>query len=211
MKIMKCILSVLFSAALFCSCGGGNTTTAVEGLTGKVTLDGYEGRKVYLETTDGSAAKLDSAVVTDGKFAFTFNDSVPQVYRLALTASENDPFAITLPVVSEKGHVQVVMGELVLTSGTPLNDVLQDFLLAVSNFTDKAVDGFKKQLMKDEKPGLQQVKDDFAKLVEGAVMNNIDNPVGVYIYRAYSRNLTEPQKAQILLRGGESFRKAVNQ
>ena len=65
--------------------------------------------------------------------------------------------------------------------------------------------------MKDEKPGLQQVKDDFAKLVEGAVMKNIDNPVGVYIFRAYSRNLTEPQKAQILLRGGDSFRKAVNE
>lgn len=210
MKIMKCILSVLCSAVLFCSCGGGSTA-AVEGLAGKVTMDGYEGRKVYLETTDGRAVKVDSAVVKDGKFAFTFNDSVPQVYRLVLTRDAADQFPITLPVVSEKGAVKVSMGELVLTSGTPLNDVLQDFLLAVSNFTDKAVDGFKEQLMKDEKPGLQKVKDDFAKLVEGAVMKNIDNAVGVYIYRAYNRNLTEPQKAQILLRGGESFRKAVNQ
>ena len=210
MKIMKCVLSVLFSITLFCSCGGGNTT-AVEGLTGKVTMDGYEGRYVYLETTDGSSMKVDSTTVTDGKFAFTFNDSVPQVYRLVLTNSNEDQFPITLPVVSEKGHVQAVMGELVLTSGTPLNDELQDFLLAVSNFTDKAVDGFKEQIMKNQEPGLQQVKDDFAKLVEGAVMKNVGNPVGVYIYRAYNRNLTEPQKAQILLRGGEGFRKAVNQ
>ena len=206
---MKCVLSVLCSAALFCSCGG--STAKVEGLTGKVTLDGYEGRHVYLETTDGSSMKVDSAVVGGGKFAFTFNDSVPQVYRLVLTAADDDPFAISLPVVSEKGHVKVSMGELVLTSGTPLNDELQDFLLAVSNFTDKAVDGFKEQIMKDREPGLQQVKEDFAKLVEGAVMKNVGNPVGVYIYRAYKHNLTEPQKAQILLRGGESFRKAVNQ
>ena len=207
---MKCVLSILFSVMLFCSCGGGNTA-AVEGLSGKVTLDGYEGRYVYLETTDGNSMKVDSATVIDGKFAFTFNDSVPQVYRLVLTNSNEDQFPITLPVVSEKGHVQAVMGELVLTSGTPLNDELQDFLLAVSNFTDKAVDGFKDQIMKNQEPGLQQVKDDFAKLVEGAVMKNVGNPVGVYIYRAYNRNLTEPQKAQILLRGGESFRKAVNQ
>ena len=208
---MKCVLSVLFSITLFCSCGGGNNATTVEGLSGKVTLDGYEGRYVYLETTDGSSMKVDSPTVTDGKFAFTFNDSVPQVYRLVLTNSNEDQFPITLPVVSEKGHVQAVMGELVLTSGTPLNDELQDFLLAVSNFTDKAVDGFKEQIMKKQEPGLQQVKDDFAKLVEGAVMKNVENTVGAYIFRAYNRNLTEPQKAQILLRGGESFRKAVNQ
>ena len=200
---MKCILSVLFSTAMFCSCGGGNTTTAVEGLTGKVTLDGYEGRKVYLETTDGSAAKLDSAVVTDGKFTLTFNDSVPQVYSLVLAASDDDQYPITLPVVSEKGSVKVSMGELVLTSGTPLNDALQDFLLAVSNFYDKA--------LQQEKPDLKKIGKDFAKLVEGAVMGNINTPVGAYIYRTYSEKLDEQQKAQILLRGGESFRKAVNQ
>ena len=200
---MKCVLSVLFSAALFCSCGSGNTTTAVEGLTGKVTLDGYEGRKVYLETTDGSVAKLDSAVVTDGKFAFKFNDSVPHVYSLVLAASDDDQYPITLPVVSEKGSVKVSMGELVLTSGTPLNDALQDFLLAVSNFYDKA--------LQQEKPDLKKIGKDFAKLVEGAVMGNINTPVGAYIYRTYSEKLDEQQKAQILLRGGESFRKAVNQ
>ena len=200
---MKCILSVLFSAAMFCSCGGGNTTTAVEGLTGKVTLDGYEGRKVYLETTDGSAAKLDSAIVTEGKFALTFNDSVPQVYSLVLAASDDDQYPITLPVVSEKGSVKVSMGELVLTSGTPLNDALQDFLLGVSNFYDKAV--------QQEKPDLQKIAADFAKLVEGSVMTNIGTPVGTYIFRTFGDKLSEQQKAQILLRGGESFRKAVNQ
>jgi len=211
MKRLKCILSVLFAVVVFCSCGGGGSTAATEGLTGRVTLDGYEGRKVYLETTGANALKVDSATVAEGRFALTFNDSVPQVYRLVLTASDDDQFPITLPVVSEKGHVQVVMGELVLTSGTPLNDTLQDFLLAVSNFTEKAVDGFKQQLMKDEKPGLQQVRDDFAKLVEGAVMKNIDTPVGAYIYRTYSHNLTPEQKESIVSRGGESFRKAVNE
>ena len=202
MKIMKCVLSVFFSFMLFCSCGGGNTA-AVEGLSGKVTLDGYEGRYVYLETTDGNSMKVDSATVTDGKFAFTFNDSVPQVYTLVLAASDDDQYPITLPVVSEKGNVKVSMGELVLTSGTPLNDELQDFLLAVSNFYDKAV--------QQEKPDLQKIAADFAKLVEGSVMTNIGTPVGTYIFRTYGDKLSEPQKAQILLRGGESFRKAVNQ
>ena len=203
MKRLKCILSVLFAVVVFCSCGGGGSTAATEGLTGRVTLDGYEGRKVHLETTGANALKVDSATVAEGRFALTFNDSVPQVYRLVLTASDDDQFPITLPVVSEKGHVQVVMGELVLTSGTPLNDTLQDFLLAVSNFTDKA--------MQQEKPDMQQVKADFAKLVEGAVMKNIGTPVGAYIYRTYSDKLTPEQKESIVSRGGDSFRKAVNE
>ena len=203
MKRLKCILSVLFVVVVFCSCGGGGSTAVTEGLTGRVTLDGYEGRKVYLETTGANALKVDSATVAEGRFALTFNDSVPQVYRLVLTASDDDQFPITLPVVSEKGHVQVVMGELVLTSGTPLNDTLQDFLLAVSNFTDKA--------MQQEKPDMQQVMADFAKLVEGAVMKNIGTPVGAYIYRTYSDKLTPEQKEAIISRGGESFRKAVNE
>ena len=198
---MKCVLSVLCSAALFCSCGG--STAKVEGLTGKVTLDGYEGRYVYLETTDGNSMKVDSVTVTDGKFAFKFNDSLPQVYTLVLAASDDDQYPITLPVVSEKGNVKVSMGELVLTSGTPLNDELQDFLLAVSNFYDKA--------LQQEKPDLQKIAANFAKLVEGSIMSNVNTPVGVYIFRAYKHNLTEPQKAQIMLRAGESFRQAVNQ
>ena len=201
MKIMKCVLSVLCSAALFCSCGG--STAKVEGLTGKVTLDGYEGRYVYLETTDGNSMKVDSATVTDGKFAFKFNDSLPLVYTLVLAASDDDQYPITLPVVSEKGNVKVSMGELVLTSGTPLNDELQDFLLAVSNFYDKA--------LQQEKPDLQKIAANFAKLVEGSIMSNLNTPVGVYIFRAYGDKLNEAQKAQIMLRAGEGFRKAVNQ
>ena len=58
---------------------------------------------------------------------------------------------------------------------------------------------------------MQQVKADFAKLVEGAVMKNIGTPVGAYIYRTYSDKLTPEQKEAIISRGGESFRKAVNE
>ena len=198
MNITKYTLVSLIALAV-CACGGNNT--AHEGITGKVTMDGYEGKQVYLETTASTPVKVDSATVTDGKFSFTFSDAKPQVYNLVLATSADDAYAITLPVVSEKGHIRVSMGELVLTSGTPLNDSLQDFLLAVSNFTDKA--------MKQEKPDMQQVKADFSKLVEGAIMQNIKTPVGIYIYKNYSNNLTDEQAAKILDAASESFKEAV--
>ena len=199
MNITKYAL-VSFMAAFLCSCGS-NSNPAKEGLFGKVTMEGYEGKMIYLETTAATPAKVDSALVENGKFAFTFTDSVPQVYTLVLATSADDQYPIALPVVSEKGHIRVSMGELVLTSGTPLNDSLQDFLLAVSNFTDKA--------MKQEKPDMNQIKADFAKLVEGAVMQNINTPVGAYIYRTYGDRLTDEQKALIMNRADESFKEAV--
>ena len=199
MKTTKYTLAFLL-CLLLCACGG-NNAGKTDGLTGKVTLPEYEGKQVYLETTLGDSQKVDSAVVKNGKFTFTFSDSIPQVYTLVLGTSANDQYPITLPVVSEKGSISVVMGKLVLTSGTPLNDNLQDFLLAVSNFTDKA--------MKQEKPDMQQVKADFSKLVEGAIMQNIKTPVGIYIYKNYSKNLTDEQAAKILDAASESFKEAV--
>ena len=198
MKLMKYTLVSLVTL-LFCACGSNNE--AMEGLTGKVTLEGYEGKQGYLVTTDGSYTKVDSTLVKDNKFAYTFTDSIPQVYQLVLGKDANDQYPITLPVVSEKGHIRVSMGELVLTSGTPLNDSLQDFLLAVSNLTDKA--------MKQEKLDINQVKADLAKLVEAAVMQNIQTPVGAYIYRMYGHQLTDEHKALILSRANDTFKEAV--
>ena len=192
-------ICVSLLAVILSACGGSNT--AKEGLFGKVTMEGYEGKQVYLETTVGTPTKVDSALVENGKFTLTFADATPQVYRLVLGKSADDMYPITLPVVSEKGHISVVMGELVLTSGTPLNDNLQDFLLAVSNFTDKA--------MKQEKLDMNQIKADYAKLVEGAVMQNIKTPVGAYIYRIYSNQLSDEQQALIMSRADESFKEAV--
>lgn len=200
MKKTTCF-PILFSVALTLllgACGSGNTS---EGLTGRVTLEGYEGRQVYLETTTSTPVRVDSTKVIDGRFTLTFTDSVPQVYSLVLSSSPTDAYPIVLPVVSEKGHVNVSVGELVLTSGTPLNDRLQDFLLEVSRFTDNA--------MKQENPDMQRIKEDFARLVEEAALRNADTPVGVYIYRMYADRLDESKRQNILTRGGDEFKRAV--
>ena len=201
MKRLKYVLAAL-PTLLFMACGGGNTATQ-DGLTGKVTMDGYEGKQVYLETTSVPASRVDSALVKDGKFSFTFTDSIPQVYNLVLVTSSDDVFPIILPVVSEKGHVQVSMGEYVLTQGTPMNDSLQDFLLAMSTLTDKA--------MQQEKPDMEKVRADFAKLVEGAILQNIQTPVGIYIYRMYADRLDDAQRETILSRADNSFKEAVKE
>ena len=197
---MKSTLLTLIGTLLLCSCGGGKATKA---LTGEVTMDGYEGRKVYLETTVANPTRVDSAIVKDGRFEFELNDSVPQVYTLVLAQSDDDLFPITLPVVSEKGKIRVYMGELVLTMGTPLNDNLQDFLLALSNYREKA--------FADKNMDVDAMRKGMSEILEGAIRQNIDSPVGAYIYRYYLEFLDEAQRASILQMANETFRKAVNQ
>ena len=190
---------ISFLIVLLCACSGSNANK--EGVFGKVLIEGYEGKWVYLETTTQNSTKIDSVLVDNGSFQFTLTDSVPQVYRLVLGESADDMFPITLPIVSEKGHIRVFLGEMVLTSGTPLNDSLQDFLLAVSNYLDEA--------MKNGKSDMNKFDADFTKLIQGSVMHNINTPVGVYIYRHYGDRLTDEQKSIILSHADDSFKKAV--
>lgn len=186
MKLTNSLCLLLL--VLLCSCGGGKGSD-VRGtvIQGRVTLDGYEGRYVRLETTDGSYAVADSARVQDGRFGFTLEDSVPTVYTLVLKQTDDDIFPITLPVVSEHGKVTASLGERVLTMGTPLNDLLQDFLLAVSSYNDS---------LGADTP-IEKVKEDFARLVETSILQNAGNPVGAYLYRLYGGKLTPEQREGI--------------
>ena len=138
----------------------------------------------------------------NGTFRFTLGETSPEVSLLVLKASSDDLFPVTLPVVTEKGVVKVVLGELVLTSGTDLNDRLQDFLLAVDRFGDEMAG-------KGESHG--KIKKDFSNLLESSILQNKDNEVGVYIFRSYGSRLSPEQKAHIAERAGEWFRKRLDE
>ena len=185
MKMNKCLFLLPALVLLLTACGGnGNTAPFI----GKVTLDGYEGRHVYLEMTDDAQTVVDSALVKDGRFSFNLNDSTPQVYQLVLKETDDDIFPILLPIVSEKGNLYVSMGELVYTSGTPLNDKLQDFLLAVSNLGDRKL---------ENEADLEKYKADYAALLQGFILQNAGNVVGEYIFHTYHSKLSEQQKSVI--------------
>lgn len=78
----------------------------------------------------------------------------------------------------------MVLGELVLTSGTDLNDRLQDFLLAVDRFGDEMAG-------KGKATGKSK---DFSVLLESSILQNKDNEVGVYIFRSYGSRLSPNRK-----------------
>ena len=180
-----------------CAC-----TSVPKGCTieGTVKDKNYEGKQVYLRHAL-TPETYDSTIVKNGTFRFTLGETSPEVSLLVLKASSDDLFPVTLPVVTEKGVVKVVLGELVLTSGTDLNDRLQDFLLAVDRFGDEMAG-------KGESHG--KIKKDFSVLLESSILQNKDNEVGVYIFRSYGSRLSPEQKAHIAERAGEWFRKRLD-
>ena len=180
-----------------CAC-----TSVPKGCTieGTVKDKSYEGKQVYLRHAL-TPETYDSTIVKNGTFRFTLGETSPEVSLLVLKASSDDLFPVTLPVVTEKGVVKVVLGELVLTSGTDLNDRLQDFLLAVDRFGDEMAG-------KGESHG--KIKKDFSVLLESSILQNKDNEVGVYIFRSYGSRLSPEQKAHIAERAGEWFRKRLD-
>lgn len=188
--------AVLLLAVCFCSC-----TPAPKGcvIKGNVKAEGYEGKTVYL-CSPHTPAVLDSASVQDGKFSFNLGEVETDVLLLKLKSSPDDSFPVTLPVVTENGTVKVVLGETVFTSGTPLNDKLQDFLLAVSRFSDEMAGSGK---------AIEKVRAEFMHLLQASILQNRDNRVGVYIFRAYSSRLSPECRADIFEKAGEGFRKEI--
>lgn len=191
-----CPFVLLLSAVGLCSCA-----TSPEGcvISGRVKAGGYEGKMLYL-CNPYTLAAVDSVRIRNGKFSIQRKDSIEEVLQLRLKASDDDLYPITLPVVTEKGMVKTVLGELVLTSGTPLNDKLQDFLLAVDCFSDEMVRSDRKT---------EEVRKEFAHLLETSILQNKNNSVGIYIFRIYSSRLTSENRATILKKAGEEFRKKI--
>ena len=128
-------LSILCLVASLAVCLTSCSSTPGCRVDGTVRDKAYDGKTVYLCETYGQTV-VDSTLVSHSSFRFNLDGLAQDVYLLKLKVTPDDLFPITLPVVAEKGRIRVALGEIVYTSGTPLNDVTQDFLLAVDRYSD---------------------------------------------------------------------------
>ena len=191
-----CLVTSLVACLASCSSTPG---CRVDGI---VRDKAYDGKTVYLCETYGQTV-VDSTLVSHSSFSFDLNVLAQDVYLLKLKATPDDLFPITLPVVAEKGRIRVALGEIVYTSGTPLNDVTQDFLLAVDRYSDNM------QKMRQEKTP-EELRAGFSELLEGFILQNKDNCIGPYICRSYSTRLTPEGLARIKEQAGENFMEQKN-
>lgn len=151
----------------------------------------FEGRTVYLTDMQSNSIRYDSTVVRNGKFLFSDSADVAHPYIRVLSVQIPDSIMpYCLPVVIENGQITARLGDLVCTSGTNLNDKLQDFLLGMDQFISS--------ISKHREWSAEDVKSNFADYFVEHISANADNVVGVYIYEVYHSNIPE-EKRHLLL------------
>ena len=195
-------LAILCLVTSLVACLASCSSTPGCRVDGTVRDKAYDGKTVYLCETYGQTV-VDSTLVSHSSFSFDLNGLAQDVYLLKLKVTPDDLFPITLPVVAEKGRIRVALGEIVYTSGTPLNDVTQDFLLAVDRYSDNI------QKMRQEKTP-EKLREGFRALLESILLPNKDNGIAPYICRSYSPRLTPEGLARIKEQAGENFMEQKN-
>lgn len=140
-------------------------------ITGAMTNNDYDGCKAYLYTMLPEYRLVDSTVIDGTEFGFDIPDTL-NLYKVKVIKDQNDMFPIVVPLVSGEGKVNIYMGDKVVTAGTPVNDRLQDFLLALDGFYETAINSGK---TKDE------VVNEFKTFLAEQVKFNSNNIVSVYI------------------------------
>lgn len=140
-------------------------------ISGEMTNNDYDGCKAYLYTMLPEYRLVDSTVIDGTEFGFDIPDTL-NLYKVKVIKDQNDMFPIVVPLASGDGKVNIYMGDKVVTAGTPMNDRLQDFLLALDGFYETAINSGK---TKDD------VVNEFRTFLAEQVKFNSNNIVSVYI------------------------------
>ena len=170
------LLSFLSGVCLIAACTGHQ----IQGyeINGSAPLPEFEGKMVYMKDAS-SGQPVDSAEIIHGKFAFADTVTIvsPVVKVLSIRASKSG-LEYRLPVVIENGSIQADISDVVCTGGTMLNERMQDFLMAVDEYSTAC-----------ENKQTEQIKSGFADLLKKYIEINDDNAVGEYIRTAYRSSL----------------------
>lgn len=173
----KNILFYLLSIGLLGGACSGHQLKGYE-IDGTASLPEFEGKKVYMKdaTTD---LPVDSAQIINGKFVFADTATIVLPIVKILSISTRRPgLEYRLPVVLENGTIQVGISDIVCTKGTMLNERMQDFLMAVDEYSATCTD-----------KNAEQIKTGFSDLLKKFIEINNDNAIGEYIRTAYRSSL----------------------
>ena len=116
-----------------------------------------------------------SSIITS---LFLKSNTFPFLIKILSIHASKTGLEYRLPVVIENGTIKASISEVVCTKGTLLNERMQDFLLAVDEYSATCTD----------KP-VEQIKVGFTELLKKYIEINNDNVIGSYIRTAYRSSL----------------------
>lgn len=186
----KSMIGVAAGLMALVACQPKESGFAIRGMvTGSV-----DGDTVYLQSYDGTnMMKLDSAIVKNGVFEFK---GVPDslVEHRFVTYTKGDKRMSAMLFV-ENGDIQVVLDpEKSKISGTPNNDVLQQFSEMYSAISKELNEAYMRSRMDSTlteaqcdsvELALEQKQEDGLEKIFGLVAANVDKPAGVYLLSSF--------------------------
>lgn len=137
---------------------------------------------MYIVDYDGT--QIDSAArASDGGFRFVYADStaMPKVVVLEFRNPSVAADVMYLPVALEPGRVNVVLGEYIGLSGTPLNDEIKKFFDDMQAVSDR---------FGEEVSTVEDMKKAYSAFYLDKMQKNEGNAFGEYLKLAYVRELT---------------------
>ena len=207
---MKNIIYYLFIVSALTSCAESYT---IQGSSSLALLDGS---KLYLKVMDGRDLKpLDSCDVVHGKFRFAGLLDTTQMAALFMDEKS------IMPIVVERGDIRVRIEDMQQkVSGSPLNDVLYDFLDRHNQLNNDMIElGHRESRMLldgiDEDAISEEISKEAAliaqredSLVTNFVVDNFDNVLGPFIFIQMTSSV--PQVEHIWSKAPDSFKCQAN-
>lgn len=196
----KFILSVAVSCLFIAGCNN-SKSYKISGIVEDIS----NGDTIYLqEYKNGEMIKLDSAVISNGKFIFKGEqDSVVNRYITYLKGDKR----IFTDFFLENGDINVVLGQESKVSGTKNNDIYQSFkdkfmalnkemnglyikLQTDTTLTEMDKEKLSKEIEAKDKSGMD--------MVFNSIKENITNPVGIYLLPQYSAAFDLKKQAELI-------------
>ena len=170
------------------------------------TVEAEDGKVVYLQMAQGrNLVKLDSAVVTNGKFTFNGRKDTAEVRYLTAEVSEGKRF--TLDFFLENGNITAALAQESSIKGTVCNDAYQGFKDGYNGLVKESRELYTKfrtdttltaEQKEEIKKQLEDLNGQTTEFFYNTIDANITNAVGSYMFLNYYSSFSlEQQKALI--------------
>jgi len=203
---MKKIIVFLFSILLFTSC----TKKEIFKVEGSVPDSTFNGSKIYFVALDGPISRnVDSTIIDKGKFHFEKKADSLCVKILRVPA--RFPVIIEdLVVVLEPGNLNVSLSGNSQGEGTRLNNILQSWKEKKHSYDSVKWELYSQKNRKDIRQELidsivnysGSLDNTYKSYVMQLMNENINNGIGLLLFKVYYNDLTIEDKQRILKQKG---------
>ena len=214
MSINRILYAAVLTMAVS-SCA--DTYTESYNIQGSSSVSLLDGSKLYLKVmSEGDLKSIDSCEIVHGDFGFTGRYDSTLIGMLAIQDGG-------MPIVIEKGDIKVSIDKMAnKVSGSPLNDILYDFLdkhIQLANQMGEL--GHKEARMMldgiDEQTIAQRLSQENQLLMMKAdslethfILDNLDNVLGPYVFQMLTANyrypMLTPQIEEIMAKATDKFK-----